>query len=397
VNVADVHKAGLCVQCGTCAAVCPRSAISLQWDSKRGYVLSIEHEWCNDCGVCYEVCPGHAVNFTQLTEEFLDGDSEDPYLGRFLSCCAGYSTQRVIRWSASSGGVITALLLCFLRKRAIDGAIVTRMSPESPLEPLPCLATTEDEILAAMGSKYCPVPANLKLRDALASEGRFAMVGLPCHIHGLRKAQRLIPELREKVVLCISLFCGMTKSPIATRIALNRKGIPIEEVGQISYRGRGWPGSLHVQLQSGQTYSEPYPAYFDRYSAHFWVHRCTLCSDGVGELADISCGDAWLPEYKSDDQGTSIVIVRTTRGGDFLSLAVPKEVTSLPLSASKVMQSQEGMLIFKKRKLRARAALYALAGKKVPIYQQELPSVQVTDYLSSIKFYFKHYVYWLLA
>ena len=41
---------------------------------------------------------------------------------------------------------------------------------------------------------------------------------------------------------------------------------------------------------------------------------CEFCDDVVGETADMSVGDAWLPGYVSDWRGTSVV-VSTMDGG----------------------------------------------------------------------------------
>jgi len=100
-------------------------------------------------------------------------------------------------------------LLSLLNEKIIDGALVTRMGRDDPLKPEAFIATTKDELIDAIGSKYCPVPANVALNEILNSNfKKFAVVGLPCHIHGLRKAERLKKELREKIALHIGLFCS---------------------------------------------------------------------------------------------------------------------------------------------------------------------------------------------
>jgi len=382
VNVERVYNAGLCTQCGTCAAMCPHSAIHMEWDGKSGYVLSVDEDLCHECDLCYEICPGHAVDFERLSDRFLGGGTDNWRIGRYLSCHVGHATQQAVRWNAASGGIVTALLVAALRNGAIDGALVTRMNPESPLEPLSLLATTEEDILAATGSKYCPVAANLRLREVLSSEGRYAVVGLPCHIQGLRKAQTRSRKLREKVAVSISIFCGLNMSPAGTRMMLRRHGISIENVAQIKYRGAGWPGSLQVELRDGQTCTEPYIDYFDDHFMCYEMHRCNLCSDSFGELADISCGDAWLPEYKSsDDQGTSVVVVRSERGREFLSSVGPGVLALDPLSIDKAVQTQRLALVWKKDWLRAKAALCKLTGREVPTYEHNLPPARLTGYL----------------
>jgi coenzyme F420 hydrogenase subunit beta len=220
------------------------------------------------------------------------------------------------------------------------------------------------------------------LRDVLSSEGKYAVVGLPCHIQGLRKAQIRNRKLRGKVAFSISIFCGLNMSPTGTRMLLQRRGVPTEKVTQIKYRGDGWPGGLQVETQDGRTCSEPYFDYFDDHFMCYEMHRCNLCSDSFGELADISCGDAWLPEYKSsDDQGTSVVIVRSARGRDLMS-SIGSEVLELnPLSIDKAEQTQRLALIWKKEWLRAKLALCKLTGREVPTYEHDLPPARFTDYV----------------
>lgn len=379
-NVQGVYNAGLCTQCGTCAAICPQSAILMRWDGQSGYDLSVDEKLCDDCGLCYEVCPGHTVDFKQLSERFLGEGIDNWRIGRYLSCHVGHATQEKIRWSAASGGIVTALLVAALRKGEIDGAVVTRMNPDSPLEPLTFLAKTEEELFEARGSKYCPVAANLSLREVLATEGRYALVGLPCHIQGLRKAQIRNRKLREKVPICISIFCGLNMSPMGTQVMLRRYGISATDISQIKYRGDGWPGGLQVELQDRQTYTTPYRQYFDNHFMCYEMHRCNLCTDAFGELADISCGDAWLPEYMgSDDQGMSVVVVRSERGREFLSSVGAGVLVLNSLSIDKAVQSQRLALVWKKEWMTAKIVLNKLIGREVPTYESDLPPIRLLD------------------
>jgi coenzyme F420 hydrogenase subunit beta len=332
------------------------------------------------------------VNFSQLAGEFLDADRETQYLGRFLSCYVGHATEPMIRWAGSSGGIVTALLLAGLKNGFLDGALVTRMDPESPLKPLTSVARGQDEIKDASGSKYCVAASNLSLRAVKESEGRFAVVGLPCHVHGLRKAQSFDPELDGRIVLSIGLFCGMTRPPLATAVALRRRGVEPRSVKQIRYRGCGWPGMLQVTLRDGSVRSEPLESYDVPPFTCFFPSRCTLCSDGLAELADISCGDAWLPGYRSDDQGSSIVITRSSRGEDFLSSVGCDAISVHPVSPDIVVQAQQRMLQFKKRALPARAGLYKMTGRRVPTYVDEYFAPRLRDYPSSAFFLVSRYV-----
>jgi coenzyme F420 hydrogenase subunit beta len=394
INVERVYNTGLCTQCGTCAALCPNSAITMEWDGSSGYCLSVDGDLCHNCGLCYKICPGHEVNFQQLSNRFLGYGTDNWRIGRYISIYSGYTIEKNLRWEAASGGIVTALLIAALKNGEIDGAVVTRMNPESPLEPLTSLATTEEEIFEARGSKYCPVASNLILRDVLYSDGKYAVVGLPCHIQGLRKAQTHNRKLREKVAFVISIFCGLNMSPTGTQVMLHRYGISDEDITQIRYRGAGWPGGVKVELRDGQTHFEPYRGYFDGHFMAYEMHRCNLCTDSFGELADISCGDAWLPEFTdSDDQGTSVVVVRSERGNEFLSSLSPGLLALNPLSIDKAEQSQRKALMWKKDWLHAKLSLSRLVGNEIPNYIHNQPPGRFNSYFGWIYTLFLRYMY----
>jgi coenzyme F420 hydrogenase subunit beta len=110
------------------------------------------------------------------------------------------------------------------------------------------------------------------------------------------------------------------------------------------------------------------------------MHRCNLCSDALGELADIACGDAWLPEYvANDNRGTSVMIVRDTRGTEFLA-SVGSVLDLAEVQAGTVIQSQQPAMRAKKAWLRAKLDLARLAGRQTPTYRQALPDPGLKDY-----------------
>jgi len=404
-TIVEVVKDGLCTGCGTCVGLCPVDAIELVIDHKKGiYVPQLDEERCNRCGLCFEVCPGHSVDFKRLNLQIFGKEPEDILVGNYLDCYIGHATDYYIRYNSSSGGLVTALLIYALQEGIIDGALVTRMRKDKPLEPEPFVARTREEIAAAARSKYCPVPANTGLKKILGSDAKFAVVGLPCHLHGVRKAEMAVPKLAAGIVLHIGIFCGTTKNFLATEFQLRRMGISTREVANLDYRGMGWPGYMTVKLKNGQRKFAELYNYYDNKFCSFVPWRCTVCTDQTAELADVSFGDAWLPRVKETDRiGSSIIVSRNKTGDDLLKQAATKTIIELRLiRTEQVIASQRGLLE-KKKNSRARLKMSRWFGRKVPALNTRLLPPSPWSYLYSGLLYSevllasKRYLWWLLS
>jgi len=390
-NIKKIQNAGLCTGCGTCAGMCPNSAIKMVISSKGTYMPQLDNKNCNQCGICFDVCPGYSVDFKGLNMEIFGKEPGDTLIGNNLNCYIGYATDYKIRYNSASGGLVTQLLIFALEKGIINGALVTKMKDDRPLEPETFIARTRKEIEEASKSKYCPVPVNAMLKEILKSktEEKIAVVGLPCHIQGIRKAERINENLRKKIVLHFGLICNHTPSFFATEFLLKKMKVRKEEIKKLDYRDGGWPGGMSIVLKNNSKFFVPFwsPNYWGIvFNSFFFPERCTLCGDKACELADISFGDAWLPELADDRIGTSLIISRNMIGEEILKNAVAEGKIKLKkVSIDKVLQSQ-GLYSVKKL-LKARMFLFALLGKKTPIYNEKLLDSDLSDYLRVMIFH----------
>ena len=395
-TISQVVKDELCTGCGTCIALCPEKAIKLTINEKKGiYVPQLNEEKCNNCGICYKVCPGHEVDFKQLNLEIFGKEPEDIIIGNYLNCYIGHATDYDIRYNSASGGLVTQLLIFALEEGIIDGALVTRMKKDKPLEPEPFIARTKEEIIEAAKSKYCPVPANVALKEILESkEGeKFAVVGLPCHIHGIREAEQINKKLREKIVLHLGIVCNHTPTFLATEFLLKKMKIKKEDVTKLDYRGEGWPGGMKITTKEGNKIFVPHfsSGYWGIvFNSFFFPTRCTLCSDKICELSDVSFADAWMPELmKDNDVGTSLIISRSKISEEIFNEAASKGKIELKKVSEKVALQSQGLYAVKKR-LKARIRILRMFGKKIPGYQQDLLNSSFSDYRYALSFYSKN-------
>jgi len=94
-----------------------------------------------------------------------------------------------------------------------------------------------------------------------------------------------------------------------------------------------------------------------------------MCPDQLAELADISLGDAWLPEFRSDKTGESILITRTQFAESLLdTLQSDGQITLSPASVEEVKQSQAVNLKFKKDDFFTRSIILKAFNQQVPIF-----------------------------
>jgi len=377
-----VARNGLCTGCGACAGACPASAIEMK--VRRGcFVPSRSAAKCRQaagCDVCFRVCPGHQLSLESMGEALFPQATRDASLGRVMACCTGHAAEHDIRFHGASGGVVSQLLVSLLEGGQLDGAVVTRMGRTDPMEPDVFVAKTREEILEARSSKYCPVPAALALREVLRGDGKYAVVGLPCHIHAFRKAEKLFPALSEKVVLYCGLFCSTTHTFNATEYLLSLLGVRKEDVTRLAYRAEGCPGSMVLRLRNGEVRRWAFASCVRQLRSFFVPHRCSLCADHAAELADISCGDIYIPEFRDDRIGTTAIIVRSTRGQHVLQRAQQCGCVELrPVTRALVLKSQRQALARKKRHLSTRLDLMRLLGRASPRYDIVMPKLPLAE------------------
>ena len=73
----------------------------------------------------------------------------------------------------------------------------------------------------------------------------------------------------------------------------------------------------------------------------FKYKSCDYCDDVLAETADITIGDAWIPEYTNDSMGTNIIVVRNSQIMNIIN-KYRDELFLEELSEEKIFESQAG-------------------------------------------------------
>ena len=286
---------------------------------------------------------------------------ENTYLGDFTQISMGYSLNENHRKMAASGGLVTEYLLYLLNNNYIEGAIVSKSSViDGKLESESYIATNVDEVLAARTSVYIDTPVINVVNQLKNYDGKVAVVGLPCQLKAIDLIIEKNPELRDKIVKKIGLYCcGVCKKDMFYSIFDNNH-IDLNTVKKFIFKYGHWRGNSKVIFKddSSTEFSYNYNqsvyknAYFDT------LKRCFSCQDHFAYHADVSFGDVWLPEMKKNPIKHSSVLIRNKDVvKDFEKMLKDNLVFITNLSVDNLIESQKRPLIFKFHTASARKML----------------------------------------
>jgi len=337
-------------------------------------------------GIEFDVCPGKGMPIARMSQEIY-GDAQNHVfeLGYYRHAVAAHSTDAKILDKASSGGVMIEIASFLLEQGLVDGVTATkfRYTPGGP-KAESYIARSLDDLLMSQGSKYCPTMPNLLVRECIKSGMKYLFVGTPCQVGALRMAIEKQPELRAVFPHTMANFCGGFRDYRHMNTIIRRLGLEPGEASYFQFRGGGQPGSLLVQTRDGKSANCPYPQY-DNLTDITKLKRCWYCVDVTGELADFSCGDAWIPRFLEDDCSWSLVLARSQEAEKILG-ELPKvgRVETKEVTAKEIVESQMSNITSKRYRQYKRMAVSKLLGMELPVWDLELPR-DSGSYLNEIR------------
>ncbi len=275
----------LCSGCGLCVAACPEDVIGFT-----EYPKLIGK--CTNCGYCLMVCPRSFLPKNELEEKTFG--SSPGGTGVIEGVYAVKSKEE-----GQDGGFVTALLKYMLKKKLIDGAVVSSIDPTKPWKPMPKIVKTGKEVEAASGSRYSTSPNLMTLKVANQKGLKVAVVGTPCHMDGTAKLRTYPVEgapLGDTVKYTVAIFCKSNFIyPMLQEVLSKKEGIDLTNVKKMDIKGKNllvYEGGDEKKIPLKDIHS------YERLG-------CKICDDFTGRFADFAVGSVDSPA------GTSTVITRT--------------------------------------------------------------------------------------
>jgi len=347
-NLSHVVSGGYCIGCGACAV--QNHGVGIRENAIGLPQADLE---CGDGSG--KICPfGTVVTEDELAKPLYEkGSHFDSRVGFYLETYTGYVVESDFREKASSGGMVSWVLTQLYKRGEIDGVIHVAEGCNDIFEYK--VSETLDEIASRSKSRYYPVHYDEAIKKILGNGKRYAFVGVPCFVKSIRLLSANNERVRESIRYCIAIFCGHLKTKAFAEMIAMQQGVSSSAMASVDFRVKNptqpankYSSQVFFRDTVGEIKSlPPMPTQklygLDWGLGYFKPKACDWCDDIAGETADLSCGDAWLPETVKDSLGTNIVISRNKIVDDILKDGVARKNLVLnTVPVEKVYESQAG-------------------------------------------------------
>lgn len=379
--------------------------------------ISVFNEYCTGCGLCHSVkgvdfrddekgfkCPNlkeeHA-SFCKIacpsSGNALRNYQDGSIWGAMKKSFLGWSSDEQIRFMASSGGVTTVLCIYLLEKNMVDGIIQVKKDPQNPCETINVISRSKEEVLECMGSRYTTSSPLMQIKQQVKEGERYAFVGKPCDASALRMYKESHSETwTEQIAYIFSFFCAGQPSKAANIKLISSLGCKDEsDCKDLSYRGNGWPGKAQAWNNAGDTKTMDYETSWMKILGRDVRKYCRFCADGTGEMADISCGDAWYlkedgrPDIFTEHPGQNAIFARTEAGAKLIDMAIKDGVITVKdFDPDKdLLHKRQPYHYARKASLSSLKLAMWLCGRNFPMYDRKKLAMFAKDFPLKSKIY----------
>lgn len=370
-SITEIVSDNLCVGCGACIA---NTSFKMIW-SEQGFLIPENTVELNSDNTKY--CPFSAsskdlLDEDDLAKEFLINNNHDFKIGSYENTYSGFSNK--FRETSSSGGIATFIFEKLLKNKIVDHLFIVKEHNGSYSYQW---FNEVNSITSISKTRYIPVTLENLFKEIGSKKGSIAVSGVACFLKAIRLRQHYDANFNGKVKFLVGIICGGLKSRSFTEFLVNKSGIDDNIYRNQEYRIKD-PNSLASDYSFGafgknDSFNQvKMVSLGDMWGTGlFKSHACDFCTDVTTELADISLGDAWLPEYRSDGLGTSVIITRSLLADEIINEGIiSKELTVQKISKEKIIQSQKSSFSHRQDAIGFRAKIVKTRGMLVPNFRK---------------------------
>lgn len=277
-------------------------------------------ELCSECGLCdtyYIHYVKEACAFlnqqlpaleTQTHGRSRDLDSpDDVYFGVHQSMMAARKTEPIA--GAQWTGIVSAIAIEMLNRGLVEGVVCVQNTKEDRFGPMPIIAKTPAEILAARVNKPTLSP-NLSVLEQIEQSGlkRLLVIGVGCQIQALRTVEKEL-GLEKLYVLGTPCVDNVTRAGLQKFLDTTSRSPDTVVYYEFMQDFR-----VHFKHEDGSTETVPFFGLKTNQLKDVFAPSCMSCFDYVNSLADLVVG------YMGAPFGWQWIVVRNSTGQEMLDL-----------------------------------------------------------------------------
>ena len=277
-------------------------------------------ELCSECGLCdtyyvhyvKEACAFLNQQIEELEEQShsrsrnLDNPDE-LYFGVQQEMMAARKKEPIpgAQWT----GIVSTIAIEMLNRGIVEGVVCVQNTKEDRFSPLPVIAKTAEEILAARVNKPTLSP-NLSVLEQVEKSGmkRLLVIGVGCQIQALRAVEKQL-GLEKLYVLGTPCVDNVTRAGLQKFLETTSKSPDTVVHYEFMQDFR-----VHFKHEDGSTETVPFFGLKTNKLKDVFAPSCMSCFDYVNSLADIVVG------YMGAPFGWQWIVVRNERGKEMLDL-----------------------------------------------------------------------------
>jgi len=277
-------------------------------------------ELCSECGLCdthyihyvKEACAFLNQQIAELEEQFHSKsrnleEENDLYFGVHQKMLAGRKKQPIegAQWT----GIVSAIACEMLTQGKVEGVVCVQNTPDDRFQPMPIIATTPEEILAARVNKPTLSP-NLSILEQIEQSGmkRILAIGVGCQIQALRAVQQQL-GLEKLYVLGTPCVDNVTREGLQKFLETTSKSPDTVVHYEFMQDFR-----VHFKHEDGSIEKVPFFGLKTNQLKDVFAPSCMTCFDYVNSLADLVVG------YMGAPFGWQWLVVRNDLGQEMLDL-----------------------------------------------------------------------------
>jgi coenzyme F420 hydrogenase subunit beta len=218
-------------------------------------------------------------------------------------------------------GIVSRIGVRALETNLVDAVLCVGQSPDDRFTPVPTLARTPEEVLAARVNKPTLSP-NLEVLEQLPGSGirRLLAIGVGCQIQALRAVQASLP-LEDLYVLGLPCVDNVSREGLRTFLesASASPATVVHYEFMQDFR-------IHFRHEDGHEETVPFFGLDTPRLKDVFAPSCLSCFDYTNAGADLVVG------YMGAEFGRQWITVRNPRGAELLTL-VEAELDAAPVSS----------------------------------------------------------------